>query len=184
MRRKEPQFSSTGMLLVTFGTVLGVGLWVAAIFGLGNSVTSADLEKNPPLQVDPNASSAAASGASASETGAATSSSASASSGGTYSSGSFTGLPFPVSTPTNTKLMDTSMPGYTIFSNTCAACHGQGLQGSIGPELLGIGNHATAQELLPVVTKGFPPMMPPAGGLSNPADVAKAVAWLAQQKQT
>lgn len=180
MKRREPQISGTGMFLVTMGTVVGLGLWMAAIFGLGNTITHENMSKLPAISVDPNVSS------SGSSTGNSTGSGTTGSGGGTStatSSGGPNGMPFAVSQPANTKLMATSMPGFAIFQNTCATCHGTGLQGVIGPELLGIGNVATEAKLLSTVKSGFPSMMPPAGGLTNVADVKKVVAWLMQQKQ-
>ncbi len=102
---------------------------------------------------------------------------------GVAQASSSNGLPFAVQHPTSKALLNTSMPGYTIFQQNCAGCHGSQLEGSVGPELRGIGNVATAQQLLPVVTKGFSPMMPPGGGLSDPKQLQSVVDWLAQQKQ-
>jgi len=176
VKRREPQISGTGMFLVTMGTVVGLGLWMAAIFGLGNTITHENMSKLPAITVDPNVSSG----------GSSSGSGGTSSGGGTStatSSGGPNGLPFAVSQPANTKLMATSMPGFAIFQTTCSTCHGTGLQGVVGPELLGIGNVATEAKLLSAVKSGFPSMMPPAGGLTNPADVQKVVAWLMQQKQ-
>lgn len=92
-------------------------------------------------------------------------------------------LPFPTQHPASTTLLATNMPGYHIFMTTCAACHGTDLQGVVGPELRGIGNVATESKLLTTVTNGFPPNMPPAGGLTNAKDVQEVVQWLLQQKQ-
>ncbi len=103
----------------------------------------------------------------------------SASSGGSSSSG----LPFQVQHPTSTALMSTSMPGYKLFENTCGACHGSNLEGAFGPELRGIGNVASSSQLLPVIQKGFPPNMPPGGGLTNTSQLQQIADWLAAQKQ-
>ncbi len=102
---------------------------------------------------------------------------------GGSSSSSSSGLPFAVQHPTSTALMATSMPGYQLFENTCAGCHGQNLEGSVGPELRGIGNVASSSQLLPVITKGFPPNMPPGGGLTNKSQLQQIADWLSQQKQ-
>ncbi len=93
------------------------------------------------------------------------------------------GLPFAVSHPTSTALLNTSMPGYTVFQNTCSGCHGTDLKGGFGPELLGIGNAATSSQLLPVVKKGFNPNMPPSGGLTSSVQLQQVVDWLATQTQ-
>ncbi len=99
------------------------------------------------------------------------------------STGGSGGLPFAVSHPKNTTILNTSMPGYTIFQNNCAGCHGSDLKGVIGPELLGIGNKASATQLQTVITKGFSPNMPPSGGLSSTQQVKQVAQWLATQTQ-
>lgn len=195
MKRREPQLSGKGILLVTIGSVLGLGLWLVGIFTLSNPVTHLDLDALGPPTVDPNvnvgATSTASSGNASGEGSAMSTSGTTATTGTTgtgggtktYSSGGFTGLAFPVSNPANTKLMATTLPGYTIFQNQCSVCHGTGLLGSVGPELLGIGNVSTEPKLLAAVTHGFPPLMPPAGGLTDPTQIKEVVAWLSQQKQ-
>ncbi len=97
--------------------------------------------------------------------------------------GSSSGLPFTVQHPTSKALMATSLPGYQLFENTCAGCHGQNLEGVVGPELRGIGNVASSAQLLPVITKGFSPNMPPGGGLTNTSQLQQIADWLSQQKQ-
>jgi menaquinol-cytochrome c reductase cytochrome b/c subunit len=80
-------------------------------------------------------------------------------------------------------LVDPGDPGAKIFAQTCAACHGQGLQGQIGPPLLGIGKQYNAEQLYHIVEQGFAPNMPPKGGLPNDQEVREVTEWLAKQKQ-
>ncbi len=181
VKHREPQISGKGIFLVTIGTVVGVGLWIAAIFGLGNNVTHENLSKLPPVAVDqPSGSATSKPGSSSTSSG--NSASSPAPSGGTQSASSG-GLPFATQHPASTKLLDTSMPGYTLFQQTCSGCHGAGLQGVVGPSLLGIGNVGTSAQIAPVITKGFSPMMPPSGGLSSASQVQQVADWLAKQTQ-
>ena len=90
----------------------------------------------------------------------------------------FTILTQHFSQPTNDRLL-AALYGGVI----CAGCHGQNLEGSVGPELRGIGNVASSSQLLPVITKGFPLNMPPGGGLTNKSQLQQIADWLSQQKQ-
>jgi menaquinol-cytochrome c reductase cytochrome b/c subunit len=94
-------------------------------------------------------------------------------------------LPKQASGPTvkDTALVDPQDEGAQIFMNTCAACHGQDLKGKVGPQLLGIGNTYDKDKLQETIKKGFPPNMPPAGGLQDPNQLEKVAEWLAKQKQ-
>lgn len=85
--------------------------------------------------------------------------------------------------PGDVTLVDPNDPGAKIFGQTCAGCHGADLKGNIGPFLLGVGNKYDPVKLEETVTKGFPPNMPPAGGLTDPNQVKQVVAWLSKQKQ-
>ena len=172
MKRKEPQISGTGVFIVSLGAVVGVGLWIAGIFMLPNATTHEDMKKLPAVGMYQGNQSSSSSG---------TSSGASGSSSSTGSQ-SASGLPFPTQHPTDTKIMDVSATGYTIFENTCSGCHGQNLQGSVGPSLLGIGNVASASQLQSFITQGKG-LMPPNGGLTDPNQVQQVAAWLAKQTQ-
>lgn len=184
MKRKEPQISNQGMFLITMGIVVGVGLWIGVIFEMPNSVTHTNLSKLPPVAIDSTSgggsSSSATGGSSAGSSGSSTGGSAAS---GTSSSGGANGLPFAVQSPKDTVLVDKTMPGYALFQNTCAGCHGNDMQGVVGPELRGIGNVATAAELIPVITKGFNGLMPPGGGLTDPNQIKQIAEWVAAQKQ-
>ena len=96
--------------------------------------------------------------------------------------GVVTGLPFKQQNPKNTSLFDTSMSGYTIYSNTCSGCHGMNLEGSVGPALLGIGNFANESKLINFITAGKG-IMPPGGGLTSPAQIQQVADWLMKQTQ-
>lgn len=175
-----------GVLIISGLSVLAIGLWIVAIFTEPNQMTHQNLEKLAPIEVDQagNASSSVGGGASApSGSSAATGSGTAAGAASGPPGPHFSNLPFPTPNPSSLTLMATSMPGYTIFENTCAACHGTNAQGQIGPSLVGIGNEASAPALVKVITAGIAPGMPPMGTLTNPADVQKVAAWLAAQKQ-
>lgn len=85
--------------------------------------------------------------------------------------------------PADTTIVDANDPGAKIFATSCAGCHGADLKGQIGPFLVGVGNKMDEAKLVDTITKGFPPNMPPKGGLSKDEDVKAVAAWLAKQKQ-
>jgi menaquinol-cytochrome c reductase cytochrome b/c subunit len=85
--------------------------------------------------------------------------------------------------PTDTTVVDEADPGAKVYAASCAGCHGADLKGQLGPMLLGIGNKYDEAKLVEVITKGFPPNMPPKGGLAKDEDVKAVSAWLAKQKQ-
>jgi cytochrome c551 len=66
-----------------------------------------------------------------------------------------------------------------IVSNNCTTCHGQNLQGNVGPNLTKIGSKYSQSEIEDIINHGKSAM--PAGVIS--ADQAKIVSeWLAQKK--
>ena len=91
--------------------------------------------------------------------------------------------PKKVELPADTAIVAPDDPAAQLFATSCSACHGADLTGNMGPMLLGIGNKYDAAKLEEVITKGFPPNMPPKGGLTSYADIKAVSAWLAQQKQ-
>ncbi len=181
MKRKERGLSGAGVTIVAVGVVVSLGLWMTAIFGMP-AATNEDLAKLPPVSIDPLANS---SGSSSSSAGSSASPSASSSSSGTpsaASAGGPNGLPFQPQSPKSKTLLDTSMPGFAIFNNTCSGCHGSDLEGSVGPELRGIGNVANEATLVKFITSGKD-IMPPGGGLTSPAQITQVADWLMKQTQ-
>ncbi|EKN67698.1 cytochrome c, mono- and diheme variants family [Schinkia azotoformans MEV2011] len=66
-----------------------------------------------------------------------------------------------------------------LFAQSCASCHGQNLEGGVGPDLTKVGSKLDAAGIEGVITNGQGAM--PAGLLQG--DDAKAVAeWLATHK--
>ena len=66
-----------------------------------------------------------------------------------------------------------------LFAQSCASCHGQNLEGGVGPALTAVGGKLDAAAIEGVITNGQGAM--PAGLLQG--DDAKAVAeWLAAKK--
>ena len=171
MKRKEPGMSGFGLILITVGALIGLGAWLFGIFLLPNSTTHENMSKLPAVMMYQGSSSSASSSTGNSSSGSSSGSSQSAS-----------GLPFPTSNPSNTKVMDVSATGYTIFENNCSGCHGQNLEGGFGPKLLGIGNVAKAAQLQAFITTGKG-SMPAGGGLTDPKQIATVAAFLAKQTQ-
>ena len=187
---KERGISGAGATLVALGVVVSLGLWMGAIFGMP-SATNENLAKLPPVAIDPLASSSGGSNSSSSSSSSASTGTSSSTSGGSsgtqsasggYSSGGFTGLPFLPQSPKSKTLLDTSMPGYTIFNNTCSGCHGSDLEGGVGPELRGMGNVANESKVVSFITSGKG-MMPPGGGLTSSAQIKQVADWLMKQTQ-
>ncbi len=79
-------------------------------------------------------------------------------------------------------ILDVNMPGYQIFMQDCSGCHGQSLQGSVGPALLGIGNRLSLSQIADKIKTGGT-VMPPGGGLTNSSDIQTVANWLVQQTQ-
>ncbi|WP_303800133.1 menaquinol-cytochrome c reductase cytochrome b/c subunit [Alicyclobacillus macrosporangiidus] len=78
-------------------------------------------------------------------------------------------------------LVDTSDPGYQLFQNTCANCHGHSGEGGAGPPIYAIGKYWDAKKLYDFIENPAPGM-PKKGTLSSDADVQKVADWLAKQK--
>jgi menaquinol-cytochrome c reductase cytochrome b/c subunit len=78
---------------------------------------------------------------------------------------------------------DTSMPGYKVFENQCATCHGTHGEGKVGPPIYGIGKFWNAKQLKTFVDNPAGGM-PPKGGLTSDTQVEQVVQWLVKQKNS
>lgn len=67
-----------------------------------------------------------------------------------------------------------------IFSQHCATCHGDNLQGGMGPNLQKIGSQLSKDQILGILKNGKPGGMP--AGLITGSDADKVAAWLASKK--
>lgn len=66
-----------------------------------------------------------------------------------------------------------------IYSQSCASCHGQNLEGNIGPELSAIGSKLSKDEILNVIKNGQGSMPP---NLIQGEDAEAVAEWLANKK--
>lgn len=161
------KLSPVGVMVVTLGALVGIIIWVVGYIGLPNNITHRDLAQNPAIQTSVN------------KTGGAGSATGNGTGGGGGVPTQIVDIPkIPVA---QIHLVDTSDPGYRIFEQTCAACHGKSAEGKIGPPIYAIGHYWTQSQILGFVTKGMGGM-PPNGSLTNSNDVKTVVAWLAKQK--
>ncbi|GMA48704.1 menaquinol-cytochrome c reductase cytochrome b/c subunit [Alicyclobacillus contaminans] len=78
-------------------------------------------------------------------------------------------------------LVNTNMPGYKLFEQTCANCHGKSGEGGLGPPIYAIGKYWNASQLKSFVNNPSG-MMPKNGTLSSDTEVQQVVDWLSQQK--
>lgn len=65
------------------------------------------------------------------------------------------------------------------YRQSCAGCHGQNLEGSVGPNLQKIGSKLNEKQILEVITKGRGQMP---SGLVTGEEAKSLAAWLASQK--
>lgn len=66
-----------------------------------------------------------------------------------------------------------------VYKNTCAGCHGQTLEGAVGPNLQKVGGTLSKEQILEVLKNGRGSM--PAG-LAKGEDAETLAAWLADKK--
>lgn len=69
----------------------------------------------------------------------------------------------------------------TIVKATCLSCHGDQLQGGVGPSLQKIGSQKDAGEIYSIVTKGRG-QMPSFKDKLAPEEIANVALWLAEKK--
>lgn len=65
------------------------------------------------------------------------------------------------------------------FKNTCAGCHGQNLEGVVGPNLQKIGGELSKDQIREILKNGKGGMPP---NLVSGADADNIAAWLAEKK--
>jgi cytochrome c551/cytochrome c550 len=67
-----------------------------------------------------------------------------------------------------------------IFQANCASCHGQNLEGIVGPKLANIGSQLSEKEISDIIHNGKG-IMPP-GILTDPKEVSAVAKWLSEKK--
>ncbi|CRK81402.1 cytochrome c551 [Neobacillus massiliamazoniensis] len=67
-----------------------------------------------------------------------------------------------------------------IYSQKCSSCHGDNLEGKVGPKLASIGKNLDKQQILDIIKNGKPGGMP--AGLISGDDADKVATWLASKK--
>jgi len=65
------------------------------------------------------------------------------------------------------------------YRNSCAGCHGQNLEGTVGPNLTQVGGKYSRDEILQILNQGKGQMP---GGLVQGTDAENLAAWLADKK--
>ncbi|GGE04708.1 hypothetical protein GCM10011571_02210 [Marinithermofilum abyssi] len=68
----------------------------------------------------------------------------------------------------------------TLYNNNCASCHGQNMEGSMGPSLKQIGAKYSAKDIEAIIQNGQGQM--PAQNQVSDKDRAKLAKWLAKHK--
>lgn len=66
-----------------------------------------------------------------------------------------------------------------VYKQSCASCHGQNLEGQVGPNLQKVGSKYSKDEIKQIIEKGRGGM--PAGVIQG-EDVDKVAEWLASKK--
>ncbi|RSK27874.1 cytochrome c [Bacillus sp. HMF5848] len=66
-----------------------------------------------------------------------------------------------------------------IYAKSCIGCHGQNLEGGVGPKLDDIGSRLTAEQIQDVIINGQGTMP---GNLVGPAEAEALANWLAEKK--
>lgn len=71
--------------------------------------------------------------------------------------------------------------GQEIYNQKCANCHGQNLEGIVGPALATTGSKYSEEQLLDIILNGIKQTTMP-GGIIEGEDAEAVAQWLAQQK--
>jgi cytochrome c550 len=73
-----------------------------------------------------------------------------------------------------------AMDPQAIFKQNCSSCHGQNLEGAVGPALNKIGAKYKAEEIADIIKNGKPGGMP--AGVVKGEEAKILVDWLAEKK--
>ena len=74
---------------------------------------------------------------------------------------------------------DTASAAEAVYKKSCASCHGQSLEGGVGPALDKVGGKYSQDEIKDIIANGRGGMP---GGLLQGDDVDKVAEWLAAKK--
>ncbi len=66
-----------------------------------------------------------------------------------------------------------------LFEQKCSSCHGQNLEGGVGPELKTVGSKLSKEEIETIIVEGKGSMPK---GLLTGDDASAVAAWLAEKK--
>ncbi|GAA4718927.1 cytochrome c551 [Brevibacillus fulvus] len=66
-----------------------------------------------------------------------------------------------------------------LFKNNCSSCHGQNLEGAVGPNLQQVGSRYSKDDILGILQNGKGAMP---GGLVSGDDAQTIASWLADKK--
>ena len=75
---------------------------------------------------------------------------------------------------------ETAVDAEKIFANNCASCHGNNLEGNVGPNLTKVGSKYSSEEIQKIIKNGKGQM--PAGILKDDKEIMAVADWLAAKK--
>ncbi|MFP7278071.1 cytochrome c [Exiguobacterium indicum] len=75
---------------------------------------------------------------------------------------------------------ETAVDAEKIFANNCASCHGNNLEGNVGPNLTKVGSKYSSEEIQKIIKNGKGQM--PAGILKDDKEIMAVADWLAEKK--
>lgn len=75
---------------------------------------------------------------------------------------------------------ETAVDAEKIFANNCASCHGNNLEGNVGPNLTKVGAKYSSKEIQKIIKNGKGQM--PAGILKDDKEIVAVADWLAEKK--
>lgn len=81
----------------------------------------------------------------------------------------------------NEKVADSAIVVPTLFRQNCISCHGNQLQGRVGPNLQTVGNRLTEDEFIELIRDGKGGM-PAYGKRLSREEIASIATWLSEQK--